>query len=983
MKILYTKLLAAIFLLAWAMPTHAQTPLLLGSKADLVEKFNAQNKNARASTVRQELPDNESLELQINLSNKTDKGFVFGGQVTGHKNATFSLVASEDQVSGYIILREQKKAYEYYTQGSGAAYLKEVDIDGVLCVEYENHSKQGYAEKSEGEVQGALAVPMLESLPGSSYVVLLDFDGQTVTSPHWNGGTTINAAPANLTDAEAVEVWKLIAEDFRPWDLNITTNEAVFNAVPPSQRMRMIFTPTDDAYPGAGGVAYVGSFTAGDDYPCWVFNSGIKAAGEAGSHEVGHTVGLRHDGTTAGVEYYAGNDDWAPIMGVGYYVTTVQWSKGEYPNANNPEDDLNIISTQNGFGYRGDDHGNTNGGATPLISAPSGTVSASDNKGIITTRTDVDVFSFTTGAGTITLDANPNPDFPNLDIMLTLKDAGGTTVATADPTSLSASISQAVGAGTYYLHVEGVQGDKGAHSDYASIGEFSISGYIVNDVTPPVLVGVPANTTASCDDVPDPATVTATDNIDGSVAVSYNQSITLGSCAGNYSITRTWSATDAAGNTASASQIITVTDNTGPVLTGVPEGLSFSVADGRCEAEIYYPVITATDNCSSTTLSFSPASGSTFPLGITTVTVNAVDECGNMTTSSFEVEITNDAPVISSITAPLDPQPVNTVVNTSALFVDNNLATASWDWGDGSPASAGVISGNTITGSHTYTGAGVYTLTLSLEDACGATASDIYQYVVVYDPSAGFVTGGGWIYSPPGAYVPEPLAEGKASFGFVSKYKKGATAPDGTTDFEFRAGDLSFKSTAYEWLVIANHKAMYKGIGSVNGVEGYGFLLSAVDGKIKGSDEPDRFRIQIWDALENTVYDNQMGDDLDAEATMALEGGSIVIHSGKGKSSSSAMEASIGAEAFTNLAAYPNPLQGEGLWLEIPVTEHNGLVKASIYDLSGRIMAEKVFAVEKEGGRHLWTINHAQWSDGVYLLMIKGDNGTQQLRLLK
>jgi hypothetical protein len=162
----------------------------------------------------------------------------------------------------------------------------------------------------------------------------------------------------------------------------------------------------------------------------------------------------------------------------------------------------------------------------------------------------------------------------------------------------------------------------------------------------------------------------------------------------------------------------------------------------------------------------------------------------------------------------------------------------------------------------------------------------------IYDPSGGFVTGGGWINSPPEAYTPEPALTGKASFGFVSKYKKGATVPTGETEFKFKVADLNFHSNAYEWLVIAGSKAQYKGIGSINGEGEYKFLLQAIDAAEHGSFEIDRFRIRIWQEaqevaedgtiveVEDVIYDNGLGDDVE-NAPIEIGGGSIVIHKGK------------------------------------------------------------------------------------------------------
>jgi len=120
---------------------------------------------------------------------------------------------------------------------------------------------------------------------------------------------------------------------------------------------------------------------------------------------------------------------------------------------------------------------------------------------------------------------------------------------------------------------------------------------------------------------------------------------------------------------------------------------------------------------------------------------------------------------------------------------------------------------------------------------------------------------------------------GKATFGFVSKYKKGATVPTGETEFQFKAGNLNFRSTSYDWLVVAGAKAMYKGTGTINGEEEYGFMLTAIDGQIKGRDSMDKFRIKIWEkATDALVYDNQLNALDTDDPTTVISGGSIVIH---------------------------------------------------------------------------------------------------------
>lgn len=154
--------------------------------------------------------------------------------------------------------------------------------------------------------------------------------------------------------------------------------------------------------------------------------------------------------------------------------------------------------------------------------------------------------------------------------------------------------------------------------------------------------------------------------------------------------------------------------------------------------------------------------------------------------------------------------------------------------------------------------------------------------IAVYDPSAGFVTGGGWIDSPQGAYVADDTLSGKANFGFVSKYKKGAETPEGTTQFQFKVADLKFHSENYDWLVIAGEHAKYKGTGTINDEGGFSFMLTATDGDFLGAVGSDEFRIKIWDtATETVVYDNKPECDDTVYDGTELGGGSIVIHKAK------------------------------------------------------------------------------------------------------
>jgi len=309
-----------------------------------------------------------------------------------------------------------------------------------------------------------------------------------------------------------------------------------------------------------------------------------------------------------------------------------------------------------------------------------------------------------------------------------------------------------------------------------------------------------------------------------------------------------------------------------------------------CSAVVNYTT-TVTDNCYATVVC-SPAAGTAFPKGTTTVSCTATDQSGNSASCSFTVTVNNPNPVVT-ITGPPSGSiyAVGTPVNFTGTFTDAGGGTHTATWKFDTTTVAGTIvepSGSTpgsANKTYSFTTAGVYMVTLTVNDSCGGSDTETTigtdpAMVVVYDPDAGFVTGGGWINSPAGAYAPTPTLTGKANFGFVSKYKRGQSAPTGETEFQFQVANFNFHSVAYDWLVVAGAKAQYKGTGTVNGAGNYGFMLTAIDGQITGGGGADKFRIKIWDINNGgvIVYDNQMMAPDSSDPTTLLGGGSIVIH---------------------------------------------------------------------------------------------------------
>lgn len=349
----------------------------------------------------------------------------------------------------------------------------------------------------------------LNSKPRCNKVIFLDFDGHTTTATSWNtayaDGGAITTPPYSTDSAVSVsfssaelsniyDIWKRVSEDFKPFDVTVTTRDPGVDGlrkvseVDGSYGIRVCIGGTFKDWLGrsAGGVAYLRSFNFSTDTPVFVFsgtlNGSVKSVAEAVSHEVGHSMGLSHDGTTSGSEYYDQNRDrpgiWAPIMGVGYYKEIVQWSKGEYPGANNTEDDLDIISKM--VGYRQDNAVDDTLGNAVVLSTAGGTFTT---ESVIEKSSDADIYVFTASEGDASFSVSPDSLAPNLNLSLSLLNAQGVRVATDSPTdSMSATISQYLESGTYYLVVQssGQSGGWGSgYGSYGSIGYYRLDGTVV------------------------------------------------------------------------------------------------------------------------------------------------------------------------------------------------------------------------------------------------------------------------------------------------------------------------------------------------------------------------------------------------------------------------------------------------------------------------------------------------------------------------
>jgi len=424
--------------------------------------------------------------------------------------------------------------------------LDSLDVDAEGGIHFACHftpiiPREPTTAESEPDISEA-AVPVspfpasliFHSRPGAPNVLYLDFDGENVTGTQWNDYLNRTTIPAlafssdadfiTFSDSEQTaikRIWQRVAEDFAPFNIDVTTERPMaFN----SRTAHALITRRTDANgeynpdannSGVAGVAYTDVFntdiySGGYAYyrPAWIYNnqSAVNndefAIAECVSHEVGHNMGLSHDGKTDGTSYYSGHGSgdisWSPLMGNGLTYNVSQWSKGEYYLANNTQDDLAIIAGK--LSYRADDHGNTTANATPLVltggtnvvsttpeNDPANTNPA--NKGVLAQRTDVDVFSFT-AEGSVSLSVKPwlmttGTRGGDLDVLLELHNAAGTLLLTnnvADKTD--ASIVTNLPGGSYYFYVRNtgtgnpLSSTPTGYTDYASLGQYFISGTI-------------------------------------------------------------------------------------------------------------------------------------------------------------------------------------------------------------------------------------------------------------------------------------------------------------------------------------------------------------------------------------------------------------------------------------------------------------------------------------------------------------------------
>lgn len=274
---------------------------------------------------------------------------------------------------------------------------------------------------------------------------------------------------------------------------------------------------------------------------------------------------------------------------------------------------------------------------------------------------------------------------------------------------------------------------------------------------------------------------------------------------------------------------------------------------------------------------------STEGAGVVYTSAPSCDGAGNCATGQVTLSIDETAPTMGTASLTANPVALGGTVTVRAAASDGLSGVAGGEVfvGDDPGLGSGVparLEDGQLVADLTGLPVGVHTLQMRAVDVAGNWSTTSSAYPVVYDPSGGYATGGGWITpgsqtSDLGDALPGLDGTSKGTFGFVVKYQSGSsTVPGGNLTFQYNAGDFRLKSAAMEWLVVTNSNwAKFQGQAHLNGdtSKSYPFRVDARDDSTNG----DRFVLRIYEP----GADPSVAEPL-YRASGDVSGGQVMIH---------------------------------------------------------------------------------------------------------
>lgn len=326
----------------------------------------------------------------------------------------------------------------------------------------------------------------LESKPDAKYCVYL----------HAAGYFVYRNDPNHV--AQIVRLWRQVSEDFRAFDINVTTSKTAYEEVGQANSLFFSFS----IHVGGGGSCPLIHFGKGQTIAGQTCQAGAEFYSVI--HEIGHGFGIHHhdypsENHLGGVNpryisYHV--SEYGPVNSGAYFS---HWQKGTVEGGNYT-DDIQTIADKTAF--RTDDHGDTRGTATPLI-INNTLVKPQDNNGVISQDGEIDMFSFSTNGGAVDLKISPLKLYNNLHVQADIVDENGNVVIAGDPyfhynsfagwpyvypeedpptpVKQGAHVSGILSGGTYYLKVTNsgfVDENGNGYTSYSSLGYYDIDGFV-------------------------------------------------------------------------------------------------------------------------------------------------------------------------------------------------------------------------------------------------------------------------------------------------------------------------------------------------------------------------------------------------------------------------------------------------------------------------------------------------------------------------